>query len=107
MKRAILGAVAVGMILTMAAVAQQQFGLPAAQPAVANGSELSVVSMPDRGLVVVVDQRQHSMCVYQIDQNCKIVLKSERRIEWDLQLMDFNATDPKPQTIRSMLDNKR
>jgi hypothetical protein len=44
--------------------------------------------------------------VYQIEpQTGMITLKSVRRIAWDLQLTDFNTSNPLPQDIRNGLNN--
>ena len=116
MKRAVLGIVlGVGLVATAVAVAEQggeifsqRTTMPATPgSAVTAGSELIVVSTPlgeKVQMLTVVDPRQQVMCVYHIDlPTGKIVLKSVRKIQWDLQITDFNTEIPLPQEIQSRL----
>lgn len=58
--------------------------------------------------VTVIDPRKQVMSVYHIDAtNGAIELKSVRRIEWDLEMSQFNALDPLPQEIRSIIEQNR
>lgn len=58
--------------------------------------------------VVIVDPRKRAISVYQIDsQSGAIELQSVRRIEWDLDMMQFNAAEPLPQEIRTFLEQSR
>jgi hypothetical protein len=73
-------------------------------------SEMIVVptSLGDKSLMLtVVDPKQQVISVYHIDlPTGKIALKSVRKIQWDLQIMDFNTENPLPQEIRSKLEQR-
>ncbi len=43
------------------------------------------------------------MTVYHVDGEGRIALKSARKIEWDLELMQLNSAAPLPQEVRSMV----
>ena len=59
-------------------------------------------------MVTVIDPRQRSMSVYHVELSTgEITLKSVRNIQWDLQMMDFNGTNPLPKEIRAVLDSKQ
>ncbi len=118
MKRAMLGTlVGVGLVTAVIAAAEQrgevfaQRQAPAAMPpAAAAGTELIVVPMTlgDKGqMLTVVDPRQRVLSVYHIDAATgKIALKSVRKIQWDLQIDEFNNDKPLPQEIRSSLEQR-
>jgi hypothetical protein len=117
MKRAVLG-ILVGVWLVVSDVAAAEQGgeifsqRPVAQThAAAVGSELIVVPTPlgdNKGLMLtVVDPKQQVMSVYHIDlPTGKIALRSVRKIQWDLQITDFNTENPLPQEIRSRLEQR-
>ncbi len=45
--------------------------------------------------------------VYHVDgPTGSLVLKSTRNITWDLMVGDFNAQEPKPASLRKMLEMK-
>jgi nitrogen fixation protein len=73
-------------------------------------SEMIVVptSLGDKSLMLtVVDPKQQVISVYHIDlPTGKIALKSVRKIQWDLQITDFNTENPLPQEIRSKLEQR-
>jgi hypothetical protein len=118
MRRVILGTlVGVGLVMAVVAVAEQrgevfaQRSAPAPMPPhAAAGTELIVVpmSLGDRGqMLTVVDPRQRVLSVYHIDAATgKIALKSVRKIEWDLQITDFNNDKPLPKEIQSSLEQR-
>jgi hypothetical protein len=116
MKRILGTLVAVGLMAAAIVAAGQRgevFGQrlapAAASPGAAAGTELIVAPMAlgDRGqMLTVVDPRQRVLCVYQIDAAGRIALKSVRKIEWDMQMTDFNTDKPLPQEIRSSLEQK-
>jgi hypothetical protein len=62
--------------------------------------------MGDKALMLtVVDPKQQAISVYHIElPSGKIVLKSVRKIQWDLQITDFNTENPLPQEIRGKLE---
>jgi len=68
---------------------------------------LWVSTMPlegNRQLLMVVDQQRQVLAVYHIDTASGTVsLRSTRALAYDLQLEDFNATDPRPAALRKML----
>src|ERR1044071_2592304 len=57
--------------------------------------------------ITVIDPELRSMSVYHIELSTgEITLKSVRKIYWDLQIDDFNATNPLPREVRSILEPK-
>lgn len=57
-----------------------------------------------RQLLMVVDQQRQTLAVYHIDTaSGEVTLRSTRALAFDLQLEDFNATDPKPAALKKML----
>ena len=55
----------------------------------------------------MIDPEKHVMSVYHIDLATGVVmLKSVRNIHWDLQMSEFNGTNPLPREVRSMLDQR-
>ncbi|MBL9125740.1 MAG: hypothetical protein JNG90_19020 [Planctomycetaceae bacterium] len=59
----------------------------------------------NRQLVTVIDPRTKVMTVYHIELSTgTIELKNARKIEWDLQMVEFNGTNPLPQDIRRKID---
>jgi hypothetical protein len=47
------------------------------------------------------------MSVYGIDPATgEISLRSVRNVRWDLQMDEYNGTNPSPREIRSLLGNK-
>lgn len=53
--------------------------------------------------LTIIDPDHHTLSVYHVDsERGTVTLKSVRNFQWDLQLLDFNGTDPKPQDLRSM-----
>ncbi len=58
----------------------------------------------NRQLVIVVDQQTKVLAIYHIDTSTGMVtLRSTRTLGYDLQLEDFNATDPRPNALKNML----
>ena len=56
--------------------------------------------------LVVIDPRQQALGVYHLDAaSGAVTLKSVRQLTWDLQLIEYNNSDPLPQDIRSGLGN--
>lgn len=56
-----------------------------------------------RRLLVVVDSETRHAAVYHVDPTGTLTLKSARDISWDLLLDEFNGQEPKPATLRAML----
>lgn len=58
----------------------------------------------NRQLLMVVDQQRRALAVYHIDTaSGAVTLRSTRALGYDLQLEDFNATDPRPAALKKML----
>jgi hypothetical protein len=57
--------------------------------------------------ITLIDPRTRMMGVYAIDPaNGELSLRSVRNAHWDLQMDEFNGTNPSPREIRSLLGNK-
>lgn len=57
--------------------------------------------------VTLIDPRTRMMGVYAIDPATgEISLRSVRNVHWDMQMDEFNGTNPSPREIRSLLGNK-
>jgi hypothetical protein len=60
-----------------------------------------------RQQITLVDPRTHMMSVYHVDPaSGELSLKSVRNVHWDLQMDEFNGTNPSPREIRSLLGNR-
>ncbi len=58
-----------------------------------------------RHTLLIVDPIQRHVAIYHVDTVAgTLTLKSSRDISGDLQLGDFNAHEPKPATLRKMLE---
>lgn len=58
----------------------------------------------NRQLLMVVDQQRKMLAVYHVDTTSgAVTLRSTRALGFDLQLEDFNATDPRPAALKTML----
>jgi len=54
--------------------------------------------------LVVVDGRQHVLCVYHVDgATGELCLKSVRNFHYDLQIEEYNSAAPSPREIRALL----
>lgn len=113
MKNAVLGVlVACGVISALVFVGSpptKVFGSPAgAGPASSHGLMAVGCIATDKGQqLTVLDPETKVMGVYQVDTaSGEIVLKSVRNIYWDLQMVEFNTTNPSPAEIRSLLERK-
>jgi len=61
-----------------------------------------------RQQITLVDPRQRTMAVYQIDRaSGAIQLKSVRNVQWDLLIEDYNAGTPAPRDIRALKEQQR
>lgn len=57
--------------------------------------------------VVVIDPKTQVMTVYHINRgDGKISLRSVRNVHWDLQIDEWNGSEPSPKSIRSMLEQR-
>jgi hypothetical protein len=58
-----------------------------------------------RQMLLVVDQQNRALAIYHVDPATgTLVLKSTRDIRWDLLVEDFNAQEPKPSSLKKMLE---
>jgi hypothetical protein len=61
-----------------------------------------------RQMLLVVDQEQRALAIYHVDPATgTVALKSSRDISWDLLVGDFNAQEPKPASLRRMLEMQK
>jgi len=104
---ALLAAVAVGTLLVPAGNAvgpNARLEVPPAQHA-HNG----VVMIPLAGngggsQLAVLDVTKQTLAIYYVEnQTGKLTLQSVREIRWDLQMKDFNGSQPLPREIQAML----
>lgn len=55
--------------------------------------------------IAVIDPKVRSLGIYQVDRKTgEIVLKSVRKIHWDLQLDEYNGSKPIVRDIRSTVE---
>jgi hypothetical protein len=112
MRIAVVGATAVASLVFASAVAALMPSAGFAQRAIApstNGSGLitSVATVGDHQQLMVIDPENRTMAVYHIDSaKGEIELKSVRKIEFDLKMLEFNGTRPLPNDIRAMLEQR-
>jgi len=109
---------AIGASLTLAGggilAAQQRGGRPgggtpvAAGPAGEGSNPLWVSATPlddGRQLLLVIDPHLKSAAVYHVDGvSGSLTLRSTRNITWDLLVPEYNAQEPRPATLRKMLE---
>jgi hypothetical protein len=105
-----LGIFATLGVAALVAAAGPGEGLPAGVPGTkAVGGEgliaLSATAGDQHQQVTVIDPATRAMSVYHVSlATGEVTLKSVRRIHWDLQMNEFNATHPLPGEIRSMIE---
>lgn len=57
--------------------------------------------------LAVLDPRMRVLSVYEINKTTgAITLRSVRNIGWDLQMEEFNSTNPSPREIRAILERR-
>jgi hypothetical protein len=104
----LIGVVALSGAISWQGVAQDVLTVPlATHDARAEGKLIALATGLDenRQQVVLIDPRTQVMGVYHIKRETgEIVLKSVRNFSWDLQLVQFNGTQPLPQEIRGLLN---
>ena len=60
-----------------------------------------------RQQITVIDPRARSLAVYHVDRvTGGLSLKSVRNLTWDLQIEDFNSTNPTPREIRALIEQR-
>ena len=121
MRFASVGMVVVVAIVTAGLTASAQPGQgPVASPAQEIPVDIPGVSQRDeqtglialaapagenRQQITVIDPRTLVMTVYHVELSSgTIELKSARKIQWDLQMVQFNGTSPLPQEIRTKIE---
>lgn len=81
---------------------------PAGDPARDNTETMWVRTFPlddSRHVLLIVDPILRHVAIYHVDTvSGTLTLKSSRDISGDLRLGDFNAHEPKPATLRKMLE---
>jgi hypothetical protein len=126
MRISILGGVTIGiLVLTVTSVAFQE-NLP--EKPILGGrlnknkewTENSTVTAKSDGLIAIklegdtnanqlalVDPKRKVISVYSVDRvSGEIKLKSVRKVEWDLQLDEFNGHKPSPRDVRSNVQKR-
>ncbi len=113
MRIAVVGASAVvGLVFAAVAVAVGPGVVVAGRPvsAGASGDGLVTLATPageHRQQITVIDPHTRAMAVYHVDTTTgEIVLRSVRNIQFDLQMMEFNGTNPLPGEIRAILEQR-
>lgn len=110
MKATVIGALSGAvLVLVVTGVWPEMTRVQATTPNGANGELISwSTPMADqRQQVTVIDVRQRTMGVYEIDAATgKIGLKSVRNLSWDMQMTEFNCANPSPSEIRSLMSKQ-
>jgi hypothetical protein len=114
MRFAVVGGWVLASLLLAALFASLQPSVGFAQrsapgPVGGNGSLIALATLAGehRQQITVIDPEKRVMSVYHIDlASGEIVLKSVRKIQWDLQMIEFNGTSPLPREIRSLVEQK-
>lgn len=111
MRHTVLGMV-VGAGLMMAAVSLGGEGgrAIAQRPTTVPEASAGLIALPTplgegRQMLTVIDPRTQAVAVYQVDAvKGEIVLKGVRKIQWDLQIEEFNGAQPLPSEVRSLVE---
>jgi hypothetical protein len=115
---ATLGPLLVGVALTLAGggiLSAQQRGARSGLAASATGpvgeggaSPLWISAAPlddGRQLVLIIDPQMRNAAVYHVDAaSGSLTLRSTRNIAWDLLVPEYNAQEPRPATLKKMLE---
>jgi hypothetical protein len=78
-------------------------------PAASGSTQLVTLVTPlgeNRQQLLVIDPELHVMSVYHLDGSGEVTLKSVRNFHWDLQMEQFNGTNPLPREIRSLMQQR-
>lgn len=58
--------------------------------------------------LTIIDPKSRVLAIYHVDLHSgEVSLLSVRKIEWDLQMDNFNTKTPLPQEVRSLLESAR
>lgn len=90
----------------MATLAEPPSPSPPSEPTAAERMWVATFPLDEcRHALLIVDPIQQHVAIYHVDTATgTLTLKSSRDIAGDLRLGDFNAHDPKPATLRKMLE---
>lgn len=103
----VFGALIAVATVTLNTGKQNAFAQPGHLPELTD-SNLTAFSSPTGQQLLVLDKRQRVLGVYHVDpKNGQITLRSVRNIRWDLELDDFNSSEPDPAKVRSLVSSKR
>ena len=116
--RSTLGPLLIGVAVTLAGggilSAQQRGSRPglagsAAGPVGEGGASplwISAAPLDDgRQLVLIIDPQMRNAAVYHVDgASGSLTLRSTRNIAWDLLVPEYNAQEPRPATLKKMLE---
>jgi hypothetical protein len=101
-----------GLVIAVLALTVQSGAVFAERPLpspVSGSSHLVTLVTPlgeNRQQLLVIDPELHVMSVYHLDGGGEITLKSVRNFHWDLQMEQFNGTNPLPREIRSLMQQR-
>jgi hypothetical protein len=78
--------------------------------AVSQRSDLIAIPGSDAGgqqLLLLIDPQRRILGSYHVDATTgQIALRSVRNIRWDLELDEFNGTEPSPEKIQALLRSR-
>ena len=58
-------------------------------------------------LIVLIDDRQQTMSSYFVDEKSgQISLRCVRNFRWDMQMSEFNGSEPSPEKIQALLRSR-
>jgi len=82
--------------------------LPARIPVAAAGDLMAFSAELGSGpsQITLIDAKSRVMCVYHVDREGKIELRSVRNVQWDLLIEEFNGVSPFPRDIRALLEQR-
>lgn len=103
------GVAAVAVLLASGGTAAQRAGRPLPQTGVGDPSQpLWTLATPlddGRQMLLLVDQQNRTLAIYHVDPATgTLTLKSTRDIRWDLMVEDFNCQEPRPASLKKMLE---
>ncbi len=86
----------------------QRFG--GSNPTVAQRDGLIAIAgtnVEGQQLVLLLDPQRQTLGSYQVDAKTgQIALRSVRNIRWDLEMDEFNGTEPSPEKIQALLRSR-
>ncbi|MEI8316351.1 MAG: hypothetical protein WCH79_00305, partial [Planctomycetia bacterium] len=57
-----------------------------------------------RQLLLIIDPQMKNAAIYHVDGTGSLTLRSTRNIAWDLLVPEYNAQEPRPATLKKMLE---